>query len=459
MSSIKVWGIDTRTDKLIHINDVTEDIKGFVKCTSPNCDCKLILNKGSKKEPYFRHPANSKCSGGSAESVVHKFVKSVYAERLIAPFKLPAGYFNFKGNTSLLDKEVTTSFGINVNVEKSLQDTKIRPDIWFKTSDGFFNCIEIVFTHGISQETRSKYRDFAKENKLRVYIVNVSHLKEVVNDLTKDMILKETLLILELSTEKFKLEGLAKRGEFKAFAGDIVCPATGTVTNTRNCSKCCFYSGTNGGVVTCYGKECYKGLIDLTSGKTKEERFDMYCELIPSPKEVVKEVFDLEPNVIHPLGKCSLCGGNFTFAKGDRAPAVKGIRTIKYLGNDPIENYDIEAREALYLYCTKCGKYEPIICRHCGKPIKAWKNSSSIYRSCGSVFIGCSNRTQLPEGTCTSDTLTVFTNESCERYADEIKAVGSLENFLSIKGSKKAKEKLDILRGYDSVEKKYKATR
>lgn len=458
MSSIKVWGIDTSTDKLIHINDVTDENKGLVKCTSPTCDCTLIVNRGAKKMPYFRHPANNKCTGGSAESVVHKFVKSVYANMLVLPYDFPAGYFIFKGATSVCDNGFQTKFGNVINTEKYLPDTKIRPDLWFKSADDFYNCIEIVFTHGISQETRNKYKQFAKENKLRVYIVNVSHLKDVVNDLTKDLVKEQTLMQLELSTEKFKLEEKVKSGEFKAFTGDIVCPATNTVINTRACKNCCFHSDTTNGVMTCYGKGCYKSMFDLTAGRTKEERMDIYCDLVPSPKQVDKEVFDLEPNVIHPLGRCSDCNGVLTLVRGDLSPQVKGIRRLKkYVGGTPIEKYSTEFREGLYLFCNSCGKYEPLICKECGGHIKAWKNNASAYRSCGSVFIGCNNREGKMGGTCSSDTLTIFTSEDCTRYADEIKAIKYLKNFLN--RDKKSLKKLYELRGYDSVEKKFKSTR
>ena len=459
MSSIKVWGVDASTDKLIHINDVTDENKGLIKCTSPNCNCKLILNKGTKKMPYFRHPANSNCTGGSAESVIHKFVKSVYASILVVPYDLPNGYFIFKGSTSICDKGFKTSFGNTINVEKNLPDTQIRPDIWFKTSDGYYNCVEIVFTHGISQETRSKYKKFANENKLRVYIVNVAHLKDAVNDLTKDLVKAQTSMLLELSTEKFKLESKAKSGEFKAFTGDIVCPATNTVTNTRACKNCCFYSGTANGVMTCYGKECFKSLFDLTAGRTKEERFDIYSELVPSPKETVQEVFDLEPNVIHPLGRCSTgdCKGVLTLVRGDLSPNIKGIRRVKgMLGGAPIEKYSNEVREGLFLQCNSCGLITPLICS-CGHSIKAWKNNSPSYRSSGSVFIGCCNRDVLPDGTCSSDTLTIFTDETCTRYADELKTIKYLDKFLN--KDKTALKKLYKLRGYDTVEKKFKSTR
>lgn len=459
MSSVKVWGIDTSTDKLIHINDVTDENKGLVKCTSPTCDCTLIVNRGAKKMPYFRHPANSKCTGGSAESVVHKFVKSVYASILVDPYKLPSGYFIFKGSTSICDKSFETGFGNEINVEKNLPDTKIRPDIWFKTSDEYYNCVEILFSHNISQETRSKYKKFAKENKLRVYIVNVSHLKDIVNDLTKDLVKEQTSMQLELSTEKFKLESKAKTGEFKAFTGDIVCPATSTVTNTRTCKNCCFYSGTANGIMTCYGKECFKSLVDLTNSRTKEERFDIYSELVTSPKEVEKEVFDLEANVIHPLGRCTNkdCNGVLTLVRGDLSPRIKGIRMVKgIIGGTPIEKYTDEFREGIYLQCNSCGMFYPLMCS-CGHHIKAWKNNSPSYRSCGSIFIGCCNRDTLPDGTCTSDTLTIFTDETCTRYADELKTVKYLANFLS--KDKRALKKLYKLRGYDIVEKKFKGTR
>ena len=52
MSSIKCWGIDSISGKLINIHELSLKDKKNIICTDSNCRCNLIPNLGTKKEQY-----------------------------------------------------------------------------------------------------------------------------------------------------------------------------------------------------------------------------------------------------------------------------------------------------------------------------------------------------------------------------------------------------------------------
>ena len=413
--STKTWGFDIRTNRLVNIRDITKADRDYIKCTSPTCVCNLIPNMGKKKDFYFRHPSGVKCNGASAESIIHDVCKEILYE--LDSISLPASYFFYNGFAREIDNSVNVS---NIIPLDEFED--IKPDICFKLEDGSYCCINI----NLSKISLNKYKKLLSEYNLRVYNIDMSGFKCDIDNLSRDDLRSELLshCKLELSNKLNNLNKKCQKGIYKQFIGNIICPVSEEKINTKKCSSCCFHIQTRDGVMTCGGNGCYRSIIDLLSDTTRDERKDMYYELVPRSKKVEK-ILDLDERVEHPFGVC-ICGKPFILARGDLSQHIRGIKVFNQM-NEQFMDF----RESAYLYCPHCNNTVPLLCRTCGSPLKVWRNSNNAYKSCGSVFIGCSNRKVLPEGYCNSDTLTLFTDTSCNEYADELKAVMTLENWLS----------------------------
>lgn len=433
--STKVWGICKDTERLINIRDLNKDTNTEVVCTS--CGCTLISNMGDKKDWYFRHKTTSNCTGGSAEGLLHRLCKEVFEE--LDSIYMPDEYIIFKGKPiSIKDSHLVPVFGYVQ--EKSLTDG-IRPDIWWRYN-GVYYCLEVVVTHNIASSTLSKYKEFAKENNCVVCTLNVSSLADKVDSLDKHAI--KNLLYGELykeivvSSDLVKYETALKTGIYRAFSGDIICPVNSSRINTRKCHSCCFYDSTRNGIQTCYGKQCFATYKDILRDESVEDRLDRYDTCVPSvvaPQNDIGIVFDDDKRVEHPIGVCGSCGGVLQLRRG-----VDNI----FIGGIPSTGWSSD--KYIYRVCTKCGRKEELSCKCCGSPLGAWINTNKRYKSCGSVFIGCTNRDQLG-GTCQSDTLTLYVGENCNEYADEIKAIGSLDFYLS--QNKRVLNKLKKVRGVE----------
>lgn len=435
--STKVWGIDTRTGNCVNINELQEQDKGYITCTNENCNCKLIFNMGSKKDWYFRHPSGVDCTGGSTESILHKLGKEILSD--IGLVDVPESKIVFKNSLYEVERADLVVMPDDIHIEQYLPNTQIKPDIWFYTDESYY-CLEVVVHHDISEETKRRYYEFGREHNLYVITYNVSeYAKNLDNFKKSDLVsifVNSKTISTTISSRIIEYEDKLKKGIFKAFLGDIVCPAKSCRVNTRKCKSCPFYVSSGSGKQICYGKECYKTFKDLERDETVEERLDRYWDLIPA-REEQQEIFDDDTKIIHPFGVCERCSKPLVLQRGIDTQGISGLKLIKT---------DIETSEkfGLFLVCPNCGCNKPIVCSKCGKPMKAWINGNKSYKSFGSVFIGCIERETFG-GSCTTDTLTVFTDSTCTKYADEIKAVKTLDNYL--KRDVKAINRLKKLRG------------
>ena len=85
-----VLGLDTVTNKIVHIEDVNE---GYQNCVCDACRTPLISanrnQRTRKNRIYFRHANNANCS---QESALHRFSKEVILETMgvmVPEFKQP----------------------------------------------------------------------------------------------------------------------------------------------------------------------------------------------------------------------------------------------------------------------------------------------------------------------------------------------------------------------------------
>lgn len=433
MSSIKCWGIDSISGKLINIHELSLDDKKNIICTDSNCRCNLIPNFGTKKDWYFRHPTGSSCSGGSSESIIHSLAKEIISD--FKSIDLPSSVFRFKDESKVVD--LYKSYAIkNISIEKSLTP-QLRPDLIIETTSDEIICIEVFVAHKVSSDKLSKYVKYFEKSGKNFFIVEIdlSSIKDNIDNLNHDDVrnlIKDKMIILS-SNNLVKLNNLLNASVYQDLNSFHICPIDDkSIMSTKSCKKCPFFSSYKNNMLTCYGKSCYTKLGDFTD--SKEENYDKYCHLVPKVDGKIikddKKVFDDNKNIIHPFGVCECCSKPLSLCRGDMTFRISGIPVLRFYNGKSIDLYNDLVRNSVFLVCTTCRRVKQLLCNKCKSPLGIWKNTNRKYRSFDSVFIGCLDRDNIGGG-CTSDTLTIYKDESCTEYADELISVETLDNWLN----------------------------
>lgn len=433
MSSVKCWGIDSISGKLINIHELSLKDKKNIICTDSNCKCNLIPNLGTKKDWYFRHPAGSPCTGGSSESIIHSLAKEIISE--FKSIDLPSSIFRFKEENKVVD--LCKSYSIkSIDIERSLTP-QLRPDLIIETESEEIICIEVFVTHRVSSEKLSKYIKYFKESDKNFFIVEIdlSSIKDNIDSLNHNDIsnlIKNKMIILS-SKGLMELNDLLNAGIYQDLNSFHICPIDdNSIMSTKSCKRCPFFSSYRNNVLTCYGKSCYTKLSDFAN--SKEENYDIYCHLLPKiDGKIVKDnekVFDDSKSILHPFGVCECCGKPLSLYRGDMTYRVSGIPILEFYNGKSIDSYNDLVRNGIFLKCNSCKRTKQLLCNKCNNPLGIWVNSNRRYKSFGSVFIGCLKRDNIG-GNCTSDTLTIYKDENCVEYADELKTVETLDNWLN----------------------------
>jgi len=154
--SVKIeYGIHKETGKIKHISEVERGEKSGCYCIE--CGEKLIVRKGKIQRPHFQHKTSTKCSGGNAETILHKIGKEILKNN----------------NKILLSNERYFNYS-EVEIEKKINDYK--PDAIIKNENNNW-LIEIAVTHFLDND---KIRKIQRDNRNCLEIT-----------LDKDLIYKE----------------------------------------------------------------------------------------------------------------------------------------------------------------------------------------------------------------------------------------------------------------------------
>lgn len=424
----KEWVIDDRTGNLVNIRDAKKEDWLHYKCTDSNCDCRLSVVDGEKKSKHFRHPKGVNCNGGSSESILHKLGKECLEElkRLV----IPDGYVVFKGSAYSTDEKKIV-FTSNLNIEKFLPDTKVKPDAWFEFN-GEYYCFEVIVKHDIDRVTRKRYKDFGRKHELYVVTINLSPYVNDISFLTKDdvrtLLQSDKLYTLVLSPKIIRSEDIIEKATTVFKKGYNICPLTYVPICTKNCKSCPFFSHYNGDEMVCLGKMGLIEFNDLFENNTKfnirSNLTELYKYNVTSDLDVKRQ--ELTKSICSHLGICDDC---FTDLELQRTKNCIYLPFLKLCEKD-IRDAD------LVLVCPKCGRIHRIVCP-CGGYIKVFINKRKGSHSYNSVFIGCVERLH---NLCSSDTLTLFKDSINGDYADELLAIDSLLEW--VRGSSKERERV-----------------
>lgn len=457
--SINKWGILKETGKLVNIDNLDKSYQGKVVCCDKNCGCDLILNIGAKKDPYFRHPAHNACSGGSAETILHKLAKDVIlnSTKLFVP---SCQYSAVKDRPINVDEEFMLDLSqCTVFSEQSLKnDVSLIPDVTIEAPNGEFFYVEIYVTHKTNETKIKKYMGLVGD--FHVVEIDLRDYKDIdkfsYNELADAICLNAKRTIIA-SKNLAVITNRVKDAEFYATGDKAICPCQDAIVSTKDCKKCPFYISTNRGTMSCLGKSCYGKASDIEKGRPADELYDIYCEEIPKP------IGKIDYNAFkHPIGLCKRCNEPLVLATGfeDDDNYNKGTITPTNTGKVLVGIGVLSFKTgAVYTYCPKCGAYHKLECPVCKKLSKIKKIGYDMRisrnQTKGNVWMHCENyRTgeslkrhgvDLEYGHNYS--LSVYTNiPITNNYADEILAC-DLETFLT--KPDKAEKLLSEVRGYD----------
>lgn len=452
MSSIKTWGFDPVTERIVNIRDCVprEEFTNRIKCTSDSCDCVLILNQGAKKDWYFRHPTSKKggCHGASVESVLHKYAKQTLLN--LDSYTVPDGEVFFKKDNPIhvgsdcnggfyiasmqnvpfliLDKNMNTGVAYARSAEHELTHG-VRPDVHVSIVTGSGKrvdlCYEVYVSNKVSAYKMNKYRKFIEENEDRaVFVIEIDLSDKSTAFDTEgwnDEWLKSQKLIM--SSKMHNVQKTLEAARFEYHTGKVLCPAHEErgVVLSRNCPKCPF--NIDRGI--CYGRSLIGSQKDFNL--SVEERLDKYGEQIPAVVGIVN--YD---TLKAPFGRCESCkDGQYMLVRGAQSKRVAGVPV--YLGcND----------KDAYLMCKSCGHIKSIKCPACKKTdMRVYEKREVNTKGMKPVFLTC----QDFDGCNTS--ITIY-NHACAEpsIADEVVTAGGLDKFLSSRTFKSAFERIKELR-------------
>lgn len=410
----QVWGYDSN-NMLVNINDIERE----VECSCIECGAKLIQNRGEKKKWYFRHKIDSECIGASGETIVHKVAKQLLLSGGIHSIYVPSACITiFKDKVVDMKDgfELLLSDGI-VNAEKYISNG-MRPDIAVEYDDTVY-FLEIDVTHRKSPKDINKYHAYAMKNPDKKVYVLEAHLKKfkyLVDDESfttrlAEFLAKRDSWHLIYSKNLRKLQNIIKESTLYSNSAFVACPASryNTLMSAKQCKGCAMFIRTEGNIRKCYGlggitKE--SDIISLVKGNIPDydTLMDIHQDELPSG------VSDILPIKEHYFGY-DLSGNACTLMQGDSptAPRLKNMPVIR--GTDTEYGYIVDS----------FNKRKVITCPYCNSPMKLLKNSKN-----GKVFLSCENykKVALEEGCHGS--ITIYTDDTCSTYEDEIIAVGDL---------------------------------
>lgn len=183
-----VLGLDTATNKIVHIENVKE---GYLYCVCEACRTPLIAanrNQVTRKNRiYFKHANNDNCS---QESALHRFAKEIIHEAMgiiLPEFNYPVVRHYSNGSCDI-KTVVYPSKWIDfqdVNLEKGikLDDHYIIPDVTGGLITGSSLYVEIYVT----SDKKTYHREIIRKYNLNTVEVDLSSLKRK-KYITKDQL-------------------------------------------------------------------------------------------------------------------------------------------------------------------------------------------------------------------------------------------------------------------------------
>lgn len=405
--STKVWALNRETGEILNVNNIDKSFKGKMVCLDENCGEELIICMGEKNKPYFSHQKNTKCTGGSTESVLTQLSKQVL--RTCTSFYIPEESTIFRGKKVVMSPSRTISVA-QVQLNCAL-DEKFKATAKLTSTENEVFFVEFG-TKDMSTSRRKAYARFG----CRVIMVDLHQFARDVDSVKEDE-LKEFICgdkgIKTYVTSPFLafVEDEIQKSLFCGNGDYLACPARDfeAIVEKKRCKECPFYMHTSrtDGAIYCAGKGCYSDASDFKADESFENRYDRYIDLVPSPVWGVDKF--AYTNVI---GTCPRCGGSLEVAQGTRARRIVGIRSAN--------------KDTAYAYrvCEDCGGISLIKCPACGDPMEL-----KINRKTGGVFLGCTG--YRATGGCRAS-ITLYTCEPCrDNFADQLLQVDSLDFFLN----------------------------
>lgn len=432
----KKWALDNKGD-LIYIDNVERETDAF--CIE--CGEKLIYNKGEKHcDAYWRHSSKSKCKGGSTESLIHLLSKKLFLDGNISTMKIPASTFIVSSKCEVVDKPIEINLSdYIVTDEKFIPNTSIKPDLTLVNKDnGLHLYIEVRNTHAVSAKKLIRYKNLKDVQNFNFEVVEIdvrsastilenNDLEELIQILSGKV---EGKSVVIMSSKLAELHSENSKSTFKYSSQYGVCPNGGLVTPV-DCSGCAYLISKSGNSVVCNGKLAYLSVSDILNRKirTKEDRLD--CEPVPISKYKLISILDEKREEVkshHIEGSCKKCGKPTILVTG-KQNNVRGImqKANFYDKNKVLHCHDLELEK----WCPYCNTYEKIYCPECAKkkikvPITVWNNTDKNSPARGSVYARCSEQR---DGGC-GYAITLFKNDKCNEYAEELMFVNGIDTFI-----------------------------
>ena len=432
----KKWALDNKGD-LIYIDNVERETDAF--CIE--CGEKLIYNKGEKHcDAYWRHGSKSKCKGGSTESLIHLLSKKLFLDGNISTMKIPASTFIVSSKCEVVDKPIEINLSdYIITDEKFIPNTSIKPDLTLvNKNNGLHLYIEVRNTHAVSAKKLIRYKNLKDVQNFNFEVVEIdvrsalttlesNDLEELIQILSGKV---EDKSVVVMSSKLAELHSENSKSTFKYNSQYGVCP-NGDLVTPADCSGCAYLISKNGNSVVCNGKLAYLSVSDILNRKirTKEDRLD--CEPVPICKYKLISILDEKREKVksqHIEGSCKKCGKPTILVTGKQSN-VRGImqKDNFYDKNKVLHCHDLELEK----WCPYCNTYEKIYCPECAKkkikvPITVWNNTDKNSPARGSVYARCSEQR---DGGC-GYAITLFKNDKCNEYAEELMFVNGIDTFI-----------------------------
>ena len=161
---IFTWAYSKIEKKMVHIDSVPNGYK--CECICPKCDKPLNARQGKVNEHSFAHKPEDGFCIGYGEASIHKLAKQLIAEKKCVMF--PSGQ-NIKEGLKTFEK---------VELEKSIEEFDLRPDILCTDSEGVKWAIEIFYSNPLDENRKAKYIK-AQLNCLEININSISIKQDI----------------------------------------------------------------------------------------------------------------------------------------------------------------------------------------------------------------------------------------------------------------------------------------
>lgn len=161
---IFTWAYSKIEKKMVHIDSVPNGYN--CECICPKCDKPLNARQGKVNEHSFAHKPEDGFCIGYGEASIHKLAKQLIAEKKCVMF--PSGQ-NIKEGLKTFEK---------VELEKSIEEFDLRPDILCTDSEGVKWAIEIFYSNPLDENRKAKYIK-AHLNCLEININSISIKQDI----------------------------------------------------------------------------------------------------------------------------------------------------------------------------------------------------------------------------------------------------------------------------------------